>query len=559
MRKRVLLIVMTVLALTVGITSAQDANAGADGVGDKLYPQSGNGGYDVQSYDIQITWSNVTGSIDAHTTIKSVATQDLSAFNLDFFGFSILGVTVDGKGAPFTRKETELTVTAAIAKGKTFETVVNYSGVPSQVPNSVTNGWYAANDRVIVLSEPVGAQGWFPSNDHPSDKALFTYEISVPKNYEVAANGVPDKPVTSGDLTTYGFHINEPMATYLATVNIGKYKTVDQTGPNKLPIVNYFPPDFTDAQKAFTRQPEILQFLSDSFGPYPFDIAGGIVVNQDLGVALETQTRPIYGTDATELVVVHELTHQWFGDSVSVKTWDQIWLNEGFATFAELLWIEHDQGKAAFEAAVRQRYDGLQGIYRFSRDEMIGLLSSGQIPDVVLASDKIGQILHLLLDSAASKADIDKVIAVLPASGTSVKQLADLASMIPFKGELTLKVFDFYKFNAIVTGQTLPDDAEAQTTPVQRGPADVQSPDNMFNSNVYQRGGLTLQALRVKLGDEAFFKVMKTYASDFAGKNVTTADFTALAETVSGQDLKAFFQRWLYDQPLPPLSELGLS
>jgi aminopeptidase N len=412
---------------------------------------------------------------------------------------------------------------------------------------------------VIVLSEPIGAQGWFPSNDHPSDKALFTYEISVPKDYEVAANGVPDKPVTSGDLTTYGFSINEPMATYLATVNIGKFKTVDQTGPNKLPIVNYFPPDFTDAQKAFTRQPEILQFLSDSFGPYPFDIAGGIVVNQDLGVALETQTRPIYGTDATELVVVHELTHQWFGDSVSVKTWDQIWLNEGFATFAELLWIEHDQGKEALQKAIRQRYDGLQGIYRFSRDEMIGLLSSGQIPDVVLASDKIGQILHLLLDSAASKADIDKVIAALPASGTSVKQLADLVSMIPFTGELSLKVFDFYKFNAIVTGQTLPDDAEAQTTPVQRGPADVQNTDNMFNSNVYQRGGLTLQALRVKLGDETFFKVMKTYASDFAGKNATTVDFTALAETVSGQDLKAFFQRWLYDQPLPPLSELGLS
>ncbi len=559
MAKRTIVILICVFTLAIGLTSAQDAKPGADGVGDKLYPQSGNGGYDVQQYDLQITWDNKDGAIDAQTTIKSVATEDLSAFNLDFVGFDITKLTVDGKDTPFTRKNTELTVTAAVAKGKTFETVVGYKGIPSQIPDSVTSGWYAATDTVIVLSEPVGAQGWFPSNDHPSDKALFTYEITVPKDYQVAANGLPDKPVTSGANTTYRFVINKPMATYLATINIGTFKTVDQTGLNNLPIVNYFPTDFTDPHKAFTRQPEILTFLSEKFGPYPFDVSGGIVVNRQLGVALETQTRPIYGLDASELVVVHELTHQWFGDSVSVATWDQIWLNEGFATFAELLWTEHNGGKDALQKTIRERYDGLQGVYHFTQAELIGQLSSSEIPDVALSTDKIGQLLHLLLDSASSKADIDKVIAQLPASGTSLKELPNLVQMIPVKDQVTLKTLDFYQFNSIITGDALPANIETLVASDQHGPADIQSSNTMFDNNVYQRGGLALQALRVKLGDDTFFKVLQTYASQYASKNVTTADFIAVAEKLSNQDLKDFFQRWLYEKTLPPITELGLS
>ncbi len=559
MAKRSLLIIVCIFSFTLGITNAQDAKAGADGVGDKLYPQSGNGGYDVQRYDLQLTWDNKTGAIDAQTTIKSIATQDLSTFNLDFAGFDITGLTVNGQEAKYTRKDNELTVDAALTKGKSFETVVAYNGKPTEIKDSITTGWIAIPDGVIVLSEPVGAQGWFPSNDHPSDKALFTYEVTVPKAYQVAANGVADKPVENGDQTTYKFAINKPMATYLATVNIGQFKTVEQTGPNNLPIVNYFPTDFKDTQNAFTRQPEILSFLSEKFGAYPFDIAGGTVINQPLGVALENQTRPTYGTDVSELIVVHELTHQWFGDNVSLASWDQIWLNEGFATFAELLWTEHTDGKAALNQTISDRYDDLQGIYHFTKDELTGLLASAQLPDVQLPSEKIGQLLHLFLDSAATKADIDAVVAKLPTSGVPVSQLGTLMQSIPTKGKIVLKTIDFYRVNSLITGDQLPADIEARTTPKQHGPADVESGDMMFDNSVYQRGGLALQALRLKLGDEMFFKVLQTYASQYASKNVTTADFTALAEKISGQDLKDFFQRWLYDKALPPISDLGLS
>lgn len=559
MLKRSVLIVMCFFVLTVGISSAQDSKQGADGVGDKLYPKSGNGGYDVQQYDLQLTWDNKTGSIDAETTIKSVATQDLSSFNLDFVGFTITKLTVDGKDATYNHQGSELTVKAAIGKGKPFETVVAYNGNPSQVQDSITTGWIKTKDGVIVLSEPVGSQGWFPANDHPSDKALFTYAITVPSSFQVAANGMPEDPVTSGTSSTYKFSINQPMATYLATINIGKFKTVKQTGPNGLPIINYFPPSFTDPDQAFTRQPEMLAFLSEKFGPYPFDVSGGIVANQDLGIALETQTRPIYGLDVSEGVVVHELSHQWFGDSVSVKSWDQIWLNEGFATFAELLWSEHDGGKEALQKDVRDRYDGLQGLYRFTRDELIQVLSSEQIPDTALTSDEIGQLLHLLLDSASAKAPIDAVIAKLPASGTSVKELATLVQLVPTKGDIVLSTLDVYKFNSIITGQKIPANVEELTAPNHHGPADIENTDAMFDGNVYQRGGLTLYALRLKMGDEKFFTLLQTYVKQYTNANVTTADFIALAEKISGQDLKDFFQRWLYDKALPPISELGLS
>ncbi len=558
MIQRSLLILFFMFSLMVGITSAQDAQPGADGVGDKLYPQSGNGGYDVQQYDLQLTWDNESGTIDAQTTIKSVATQDLSAFNLDFVGFDITQLTVDGQEVTYTRKDTELTVDADVTKGKTFETVVAYNGKPTQVQDSITTGWIEIGDSVIVISEPIGAQGWFPSNDHPSDKALFTYAVTVPSDYEVAANGLPAEPVTTGDATTYRFAINEPMATYLATINIGQFQTVEQVGTN-VHIVNYFPPDFTDPQNAFTRQPEILAFLSEKFGLYPFDTSGGIVVNQQLGVALETQTRPIYGTDVSEIVVVHELAHQWFGDSISVASWDQIWMNEGFATFAELLWMEHIGGKAALDQTIQNRYDDLQGIYHFTKDELMSLLESAQLPDVQLSSDKVSQLLHVLVDSAAAKADIDAVVAKLPANGASVSQIGSLVQSIPIQGEIVLKIIDFYKVNSLVTGDPLPADIEEQTTPNLHGPADVTSSNTMFDGSVYQRGGLALQALRLKLGDETFFKLLQTYASQYAAQNVTTDDFTALAEKISGQDLKDFFQRWLYDKPLPPISELGLS
>ncbi len=559
MAKRSLIILMGLLSMTVGIITAQDAEAGAAGVGDPLYPDAGNGGYDVQQYDIVLSWDADSGAIDAVTSINATATDDLSSFNLDFVGFTISSLTVNGEKATYNHEGNELTVETELDEGETFEVVVAYAGNPSQVEGSFSTGWYVVDEGTIVLSEPVGSQGWFPANDHPIDKALFTYEITVPEGYEVAANGVPSEPVEGEDTVTYGFAINQPMATYLATVNIGQYEQVTQTGADNLPIINYFPPDFDDPNEAFTRQPEIIAFLSEKFGAYPFDVAGGIVVNFELGIALETQTRPIYGIETSEGIVVHEIAHQWFGDSVSVASWDQIWLNEGFATFAELLWVEHIDGEAALQDEVRARYEGATGVYTFTQAEMVDLLEPSQMPDTRLTRQEVQDVLQYLLGDSLQQDDVEGATADIPTSGIPANALAELVEGLTVEEPISLKLLDYYRASALITGEELPADIEEIIDAQQHGPAAVDEPDLMFDNSVYNRGGLALHALRVKLGDEVFFELLQTYVKMYTNKNVTTDDFTALAEKVSGEDLDDFFQRWLYDKPIPPISELGLS
>ncbi|HYH91788.1 MAG TPA: M1 family aminopeptidase [Candidatus Saccharimonadales bacterium] len=216
------------------------------------------------------------------------------------------------------------------------------------------------------------------------------------------------------------------------------------------------PPEGEVAAGSFARQPEIIAFLAEQFGPYPFGEAGGVVDDPEgLGFALETQTRPIYARDffdsaeSGDAVVVHELAHQWYGDSLTIGRWQDIWLNEGFATYAEWLWSE-DQG-----------------------------LGTAQ------------------------------------------------------------EIFDFW---ATVFP---PEDEFWQLTIGDPGP------DRLFDFAVYIRGGMTLHALRGIVGDADFFEILQTWASTRAGTNVTTPEFIALAESISGQDLDAFFDRWLFTPGYP--------
>jgi hypothetical protein len=212
------------------------------------------------------------------------------------------------------------------------------------------------------------------------------------------------------------------------------------------------------AQGSLARQPEIIAFESSVFGPYPWATSGGIVDDiPNLGFALETQTRPIYTADffgdsiSGDAVVVHELAHQWYGDSLAVADWQHIWLNEGFATYAEWLWSE-DQG-----------------------------LGTAQ------------------------------------------------------------EIFDFFY-------EVIP--AQDPFWSVTIGDPGI---DLMFDGAVYIRGGMTLHALRMTVGDDDFFQILETWATDNAGGNVTTDQFIALAESISGQQLDDLFETWLFTDEKPVL------
>lgn len=470
-----LLRVLAPIALALGLAACQPASpaaptaspaapsaAGAAGLGDPLYPALGNGGYDVQHYAIDLTVDVARNTLDGAVTITANATQALSAFNLDFSGLTVGHVTVNGQPANFQRQGSEMTITPAqpLAAGAPLTVTVAYRGEPQPIRDPgvpfVPLGWQRFQQGIAVVSEPSGAMNWFPGNHHPADKATFTFRVQVPKPYQVAANGVLTETQETDSAAAFVWRMDDPMATYLATLHIGRYEVVTTAGPDGVPLRHYFPLDTPAGVKAqFAVIPQMMQFMTERFGPYPFDAYGVALLSESTGWALETQTLSTYGAgggDETE--IFHELMHEWFGNSVSPATWQDVWLNEGFATYFQWLWQEQTAGSAAFEATTRQVYAGL-------------------------VSRHIGPVLP-------------------------------------------------------------------------------QQPAGMFTAATYQRGAWTLHALRLTVGDEVFFRTLRTYYDRFAGGVASTADFIATAVEVSGQPaVEALLRAWLSDASVPAAPEGG--
>ncbi len=437
-----------IVLLTVTIASAQQP--GADGVGDRLYPQLGNGGYDVEHYDISLRFAPEENHISVRTVIEATATEDLRSFNLDLHGLTVESVTVDGADADFERVDSELIIMPekSLVDGAGFAVAVDYSGVPEPIVDPgvpfVKLGWQAWEDGYFgAVSEPSGAMNWFPSNNHPSDKASYTMRITVPDGLTAAANGVLTEVTVNHDATrAFIWEMSDPMASYLTIVAVGDFvRFRDDSGP--VPIRNYFPAGLdADIVSGFDVTQEIMTWLIDLIGPYPF-AEYGVVVLPGFPTALETQTLSVFGDGEPDpLVIVHELVHQWFGNSVSPARWQDIWLNEGFATFFMALYLE---------------------------------------------------------------------------------EIEDHQGMEPF-----LSV------------------AQADLPP----PGDIEVGE-LFGPSVYFRGALTLHALRADVGDDTFFDILRSYYQEHAHSVVTTDDFIAVAERVSGRDLGEFFDAWLYGEEMP--------
>ncbi|MER5547073.1 M1 family metallopeptidase [Streptomyces sp. NPDC002589] len=327
---------------------------GGSGVRDPYFPKAGNGGYDVDHYDLALDYTPAGRRLTGTAVITARATQDLSAFNLDLAGLQVDSVTVEGRKALFARAGQELTVRPHddLSKGETFRTTVRYSGTPRTLtdPDGSKEGWLPTADGGLGLGEPVGSMAWFPGNHHPSDKATYDITVTVPKGLQAVSNGELADQSTKGGRTSFHWHTAQPMAGYLATVAVGHYDITRTRGPHGLPIIAAV--DHAEAKES----KEVLAKLSDivdweeyNFGPYPFSSTGAIVTgDSDAGYALETQNRPVIPADQfnTE-TLVHELAHQWYGDSVTPSSWQDMWLNEGFATYAEWLYGEDHGGESA--------------------------------------------------------------------------------------------------------------------------------------------------------------------------------------------------------------------
>jgi len=338
--------------------------AGADGVGDPYFPQLGNGGYDVAHYHLHLAWRPDEGVLEGRTVVTATAEADLARFNLDLLGLTVEAVEVDGEVAAFEHVGRELTITPpeVLPEGQRFEVAVTYAGRPTPVSEGTglfDVGWQTDGREAFVVAEPSGAATFFPVNDHPTDKATYTFTVTAPEDQVVVANGLlAGDPVPGDGVRTWTYEARDLMASYLVQVAIGDYELVDAGRVGDTVIRHAFHRKVADrARVATARTVEMIDVLDDVFGPYPFEAYGVLAVDEPLGFALETQTLTIIGTDVAtqgrgaDDILLHELAHQWVGNLVSPATWQDVWLNEGFATYAEWLWSERTGGAPAASRA----------------------------------------------------------------------------------------------------------------------------------------------------------------------------------------------------------------
>ena len=431
----------------------------ARGVGDVLFPDLGNPGIDVTHYDLDLTYNDSTHLLNAIATLSITATGDLVDFSLDSVGPKIDGVKLGTSVATFDQRGPELVIIPAstIIEGTAFDVAVTYSlkPDPSGSPAGIQNGWFPTTRGSYVINEPDGARTWLPSNDHPSDKATYRFALHVGAGETGVANGALVDHTTSATGETWIWNQPEAMATYLIQVITGPYDIVDSVGPNGLPLSSaVLTADHALMQPFVDVAGEQIDFFDNYFGPYPLSSYGIAMTDSFEGLAMEEQGRSLFSRDdflsgrlgsTEQLLLSHELVHQWFGDAVTPSMWQDIWLNESFATYGEWMWLEHIGEMSVVDRAngeLEHRHDG---------------------------------------STATGKPGVDA----------------------------------------------------------------------MFGYEVYDGGAVVLQALRLTIGDLAFFQTLQTWVKDNVGTSRSTTDFIALVEKVTGADLTQFFKDWLFATDLP--------
>ncbi|MGW1602759.1 M1 family metallopeptidase [Streptomyces eurythermus] len=337
------------------------------GVGDRLYPYLGNPGYDVASYALDLTYTAQDRPLEAVTTIDARATADLERVNLDFTHGTVRSVEVDGLPAAFTSAGEDLVVTPRHppAEGHRFRITVRHTSDPVYGKDQ-QGGWVRTADGLAMANQADAAHLVFPCNDHPSDKAMFAFRITAPSAYAVVANGLPTGAARHGATTTWTYRTRHPMATELAQVSIGRSAVVRREGPHGLPLRDVVPAAAREALEPWlAKTPDQIAWMEGKVGRYPFETYGVLMAQASTGFELETQTlslfekslftEPGYPEWYLESIMVHELSHQWFGDSVTPRAWSDVWLNEGHATWYEALYSE-ETAKRPLETRMKDAY-----------------------------------------------------------------------------------------------------------------------------------------------------------------------------------------------------------
>jgi len=422
-------------------------------------PGHTNPGFGVDSYELDLRYRVATNRLDGRAVITATTTQAVTKISLDLSRLQVSKVKLHGaRSVKFSQTANKLSITAPamIPAGTTFVLTVDYAGSPAPRPSPWGPvGWEELTDGVLVAAQPTGAPSWFPCNDDVADKATYDIRVAAEQAYTVVCNGVMTERRVAAGRGHWRYLQKEPTATYLATLQIGRYERTETTFGEVPGVLAYPPAIRARVEHDFAPVTDMMTLFARLFGPYPFDAYTVVVTADDLEIPLESQALATFGANhadghgGAERLIAHELAHQWFGNSVGLTSWKDIWLNEGFACYSEWLWSEHKGGPSA-DTLARQ----------FRR--------------------------HV------------------------VAQPADIVLGDP--------------------GPTL-----------------------MFDDRIYKRGALTLHALRLRIGDDKFFTLLRAWTEQHHLGTATTDDFRALAATFSVGSLETFFDEWLFAAAVPKL------
>ncbi|WP_323743036.1 MULTISPECIES: M1 family metallopeptidase [unclassified Rathayibacter] len=431
---------------------------GLETAGDPYLPEIGNTGYRVESYDLDLDYRVATNRLAAHASLRITALQPLRRFSLDLSRLRVSRVKVEGRRARVEQTAHKLRVTPAepLAAGSSVVVEIEYGGHPApRASHWGELGWEELADGVLVASQPSGASTWFPCNDDVADKAPFRFRITAEEGYSVLANGVLIESAARSGRRTWVYEQSEPTSTYLASVQIGRY-ALEHRQLSGVSVTLARPAELAArVARDFAPLASMIALFVRLFGPYPFEQYSVVVTSDTLEIPLEAQGMAVFGANhadgagGSERLIAHELAHQWFGNSVGIAHWRHIWLNEGFACYAEWLWSE-ESGRASADACARRHYALLR------------------------------------------------------------RQPQDLVVGDP-------------------------------------------GPVALFDDRVYKRGALTLHALRLSMGDEPFFGLLRTWTARHAFAAVTDEEFRELCTELAGDRVDELLDAWLLDEELPPL------